>query len=93
MKLFADLRNDKELERNPGIMHDIKRHERPAPPLSPHEKRSMMQIEFDDDDWPYLLEIFGDEDSASAAVHTIMKAPPEIQILAVQLMSLIKGGC
>lgn len=34
--------------------------------------------------------IYGDEDEAAAAVQVLMDAPPEIQILAAQLISLIK---
>ena len=32
----------------------------------------------------------GDEDEAMAAVRVLMEAPPEIQILAVQLINLIE---
>lgn len=58
--------------------------------ISPHERKSMMHIEFDDNDWTLLKEVFGDEDTAVAAVEIIRNAPPEIQILAVQLINIIK---
>lgn len=37
-----------------------------------------------------LEEIFGDADTAAAAEAVIQKAPPEIQILALQLLDLIE---
>lgn len=37
-----------------------------------------------------LEEIFGDADTAAAAQEVIQKAPPEIQILALQLIDLIE---
>ena len=50
----------------------------------------MLQIEFDNKYWPLLKEVFGDDDTAAAAVEIIRGAPPEMQILAVQLIQLIK---
>ena len=37
-----------------------------------------------------MRDIFGDEDTAAAAAAIIREAPPEIQILAVQLINVIK---
>ena len=59
--------------------------------ILPHERKSMMKIEFNDEDRRRMLEIFGDEDTAFAAEAIIIDAPPEIQIVAVQLMNIIKG--
>ncbi len=59
-------------------------------PLSPHERRTLMHIEFEDEDWTLMKEMFGDEDTAAAAANVLMDAPPEIQILAVQLIDIIK---
>lgn len=62
----------------------------PVPHIPPHERKAMMRLEFDGKDWKKMKEIFGDEDTAVAAAEIIMSAPPEIQILAVQLMNLIE---
>lgn len=64
---------------------------RPAgPPAPPHERRTMFHIEFCDKEMLLLEEIFGDADTAAAAQEVIQKAPPEIQILALQLIDLIE---
>lgn len=72
-------------------------HRRPkAPPpapgrhMLPHERRAMLHIELDDSDWDLMRQMFGDEDTAEAAMEIICGAPPEIQIIAVQLIDLIK---
>lgn len=62
-------------------------HKRPMPP---HERRSLMQISFDQNDMKLLNTVFGDEDEAAAAAQVLEDAPPEIKILAVQLMKLIE---
>lgn len=59
-------------------------------PIPPHERKALMRVEFDDNDWMTLLEVFGDSDSAAAAASIIMDSPPEIQILAAQIISLIQ---
>ena len=58
--------------------------------IPPHERNAMLHIEFDENDWTLLKEVFGDADTAAAAVDIIRDAPPEIQILAVQLINIIK---
>lgn len=58
--------------------------------IPPHERKAMLHIEFEENDWILLKEVFGDEDTAAAAVDIIRDAPPEIQILAVQLINIIK---
>lgn len=58
--------------------------------IPPHERKAMLHIEFEENDWVLLKEVFGDEDTAAAAVDIIRDAPPEIQILAVQLINIIK---
>ncbi len=47
-----------------------------------------MHVEFNEDDLTLLDTIFGDPDTAQAAAYIIQDAPPEIQILAVQLMKM-----
>ncbi len=56
----------------------------------PHEKRTGMQLRFEDKDWEVFLAVFGDVDSAEAAMNTICTAPPEIQILAMQVLKMIE---
>lgn len=58
--------------------------------LPPHERKAWMQITFEEKDQEILRDVFGDEDTARAAAEIICTAPPEIQILAVQLMNLIE---
>ena len=69
-------------------MFDSRPH-RPSP-IPPHERKALMRVEFDETDWNTLQEVFGDNDSASAAVSIILDSPPEIQILAAQIINLIQ---
>lgn len=62
-------------------------HVRPVPP---HERKALMRVEFDDNDWTTLQEVFGDPDSAAAAASIILDSPPEIQILAAQIINMIQ---
>jgi len=59
-------------------------------PIPPHERKALMRIEFDDNDWTTLQEVFGDSDSAAAAASIILDSPPEIQILAAQIINMIQ---
>ena len=58
--------------------------------IPPHERKAMIHLEFGEDDWGLLKDVFGDEDTAAAAASIIQGAPPEIQILAVQLIDVLK---
>ena len=58
--------------------------------IPPHERKAMVNIEIDEKDWLLLKEVFDDEDTATAAIEVITDSPPEIQILAIQLISIIK---
>lgn len=69
----------------------IHEHIRPGRHIPPHERKALIHIEFDEADWDLLHEIFRDEDTAMAAMDIIKEAPPEIQIIVVQLMNLIKA--
>ena len=65
----------------------------PAGPVGhnpPHERKAMIQIEYDAEDIKILADVFGDEDTAAAAAEVILGAPPEIQIIAIQIISIIK---
>lgn len=59
-------------------------------PLPPHARRAHIQITYDEEDWPYLVAIFGDDDTAKAAVMIAYSAPPEVQIIIYQLFLIIK---
>lgn len=59
-------------------------------PLPPHARRAHIQINYEDDDWPYFCWIFGDEDTAKAAIMIAYAAPPEVQIIIYQLFLIIK---
>lgn len=85
MEMF--LENKKETE---GSLHMWDEHRRPGRPLPPNERKTFMRIEFDEADWKLLKEVFGDEDTAIAAAEIIKKAPPEIQILTIQIMDIIE---
>lgn len=88
MNILSNTNKMREIEGEFPMMHE---HKLPlGHPIPPHERKAMLQIEFDNNDWPLLKEVFGDEDTAAAAVEIIKGAPPEIQILAVQLIQLIK---
>ena len=63
---------------------------RPGHPVPPHERKGMITLQFDDKDWEVFTEVFGDEDTASAAADIIHGAPPEIQILAAQILKMIE---
>lgn len=60
------------------------------PPVPPHERRSILSIQFDEADWSVFKNAFGNEDEASAAIGIIHRAPPEIQILVAQLLTQIE---
>ena len=63
----------------------------PGRPMPPHERRALISIDFDDEDWVLLKDAFGDEDTAAAAAEIIREAPPEI--LKVMLKSGIRHRC
>ena len=62
----------------------------PAPPMPPHLRRQMIHIEFDDMDLAVFREVFGDEDTAAAAMDILYGAPPEIQVLALQILHILE---
>ncbi len=87
MKVFTDKKNERTLEGGIHMMHE---HRGPGRHIPPHGRKALINIEFDEADWTLLKEVFGDEDTALAASEIIREAPPEIQILAVQLMNIIE---
>ena len=89
MKVFTENRTEKGFVENPHIQQEHGRRVRPIPP---HERKAMLRIEFGDNDHFILNKVFGDDDTAHAAARIIQDAPPEIQILAVQLLKTIERG-
>ena len=87
MKMFAE---DMKTSETRGGFHMLNEHRGPERHIPPHERKALMHIEFDEGDWKLLKDVFGDEDTAVAAAEIIREAPPEIQILAIQLMNIIE---
>ena len=87
MAVFTDMKNERFWEGGFHMMHE---HRGPGRHTPPHERKSLIHIEFDEVDWALLKEVFGDEDTVRAAAEIIQEAPPEIQILAIQLISIIE---
>ena len=87
MKIFANKYDTHTVEafHSVGFEHAI-----PIKPIPPHERKKLLNIELDDTDFSLFKDIFSDEDTAMAAIQIIANAPPEIQILAVQLINIIK---
>ena len=83
--ITADRNNEKE-----GELHMMHEHNGHARPIPPHERKAMIHIDYDEQDWCLLKDVFGDEDTAAAAAVIIREAPQEIQILAFQLINAIK---
>lgn len=63
---------------------------RPKHPVPPHERKGMISLQFDENDWKVFKDAFGDEDTAAAAVEIVYGAPPEIQILVAQVLGMIE---
>ena len=85
MKILANGSREKK-----GGLHMMHEHRGPAHHVPTHERKAMVRVEYDEQDWSLMRDIFGDEDTAAAAAAIIREAPPEIQILAVQLINVIK---
>lgn len=62
---------------------------RGAPPHHPNH-RGILRLEFSKQDKRIFEEVFGNPDEAAAALDIISNAPPEIQILAVQILKMIE---
>ena len=67
----------------------MKADKNPGKHLAPHERKMLIHIDFSEDDLNLFKRIYGEGDEATAAICVLMDAPPEIQILAAQLISLI----
>ncbi len=99
MKIYSNNHYEKNTEGGIAMIYEHQRGDRPVPlhereglrrPIPPHERKALMRVELDEKDIALLKMIFGDEDTAEAAAEIIREAPPEIQILAIQLINLIE---
>lgn len=84
MKFYTNWSHEK------GVPSGDIEHVVPPRPVLPHERKNILRIEFDESEWALFKEVFGDEDTAFAAMGIIEGAPPEIQILVIQLLDIIK---
>lgn len=71
-------------EHRPPMLHMEER----RPPMPPHRRNAII-VDFDEKNAQAMYEMFGDEDTAKAAMSIIHDAPPEIKILVMQLLKLI----
>lgn len=84
-----------EMEQHPVPSHGAERAPFPPPPhhhppIPHHERGIEFRVEVDENDVEILKAIFHDDDTVSAAVKIINDAPPEIQILTVQIIKMIE---
>ena len=57
-------------------------------PIPPHERRDMIYVEFDQQGEEVLGEMFGSEEEADIAINILHCAPPETQLLVLQLLKV-----
>lgn len=81
-------------QEQPHMMEPLSGHH-PAGPLHRHHPvpphlRKRFYLEFEEDDWKIFVKVFGDEDSADAAMQVIQNAPPEIGVLTMQAVEMIR---
>ena len=68
----------------------VKEHRGSGKHMTPHERKTLMHIEFDENDWNLFHTIYSDEDEAMAAIRILVEAPTEIKILTTRLINLIE---
>lgn len=59
-------------------------------PAAPHERRRLMHMDFEDSDRELFIRVYGSEDEASAAMEILTDAPPELQVVASQIIRYIE---
>lgn len=57
-------------------------------PIPPHERKDMVFVEFDEDCENLFKDITGSEEEAEVAMEILHCAPPELQVIAVQLLKM-----
>lgn len=88
MKMMANFTQKNRFEGE--AIHMMRENKFVGRPIPPHERKELMHIVFDENDWELFQMVYGDDDEAAAAMQVIMKAPPEIQIVMAQLIALYK---
>ena len=73
---------------NEGGIHIMRERKNPGRHMLPHERKALINLEFEEEDMQLFH--YENEDDMIAAVQVLRDAPPEIQILAVQLIDMIK---
>lgn len=69
--------------------HGIEPHEPVHRPLIPlHERKSMIYVEFDKNSEEALYKMFGSEEEAEIAINILHCAPPEQQVIALQILRM-----
>lgn len=86
MKMMTNLAQKNGFEG--GTIHIMRENKPIGRPMPPHERKALMRIVFDENDWKLFQLVYEDDDEAAAAMQVIMNAPPEIQILMAQLIDL-----
>jgi hypothetical protein len=73
----------------PNVPHEIEPHGSGPRHLIPsHERKSMIYVEFDKDCEEELFKIFGSEEEAEIAINILHCAPPEQQVIALQILRM-----
>lgn len=90
--MIARTKNSDHVKEENHMTEHITEHavHRPKHHIPPHERKGMISLQFDERDWNIFNEVFGDEDTARAAVDIVHGAPPEIQILVAQVLEMIE---
>ncbi|WP_412570594.1 hypothetical protein [Evtepia sp.] len=88
MKVWTNETKRPDWEGGIAMMHG---HHRPGH-IPPHAHRALLRVEFDEQSWALWEQVFGDDDTVGAAAEILRNAPPEIQILAVQLIAALGQG-
>ena len=57
-------------------------------PIPPHERKDMVFVEFDEECESLFKDITGSEEEAEVAMEILHCAPPELQVIAVQLLKM-----
>ena len=64
----------------------------PRGDVPPHVRKEFVRVEYEDEDEGIFMKVFKDEDSAKSNMAILMAehVPPEIKIMAAQLLEIIK---
>lgn len=58
------------------------------PHIPPHERKNMIYVEFDESSEDALKNMFGSKEDAEIAINILHCAPPEQQVIALQLLRM-----